>query len=138
MDKVVKFNPTTLAAPPENKHAHVVIAPAGARTAYIAGQVALDKDWNVIGAGDHGAQAEQCLRNIADALSAIGAGPDQIVEMVIIVVDYEEAMMAAINRAGEVVFGEDWPVTATTLIGAKALGHAAFLVEIKAIVALYD
>lgn len=134
---VVKFNPPSLAAPPENKHAHIVIAPS-CRTAYIAGQVALDKDWNVVGAGDHGKQAEQCFRNIADALSAIDASPEQIVEMTIIVVDYDETMMAKINSAGEAVFGADWPVTATTLIGAKALGHAAFLVEIKVIVALFD
>lgn len=138
MDKVVKLDPATLAAPPEGKHAHIVIAPAGARMAYIAGQVALDRDWTVIGPGDHGAQAEQCFRNIADALHAIGAVPDQIVEMTIIVVGYQEALMSAINLAGERVFGTQWPVTATTLIGATALGHSAFLVEIKAIVALYD
>ncbi len=138
MSQVAKFNPKSLAPPPENKHAHVVIAPAGGRTAYLAGQVALDVDGNVIGPGKHYEQTVQVFKNISDTLTEIGAKPDQIVEMTIIVVDYKQAIIDDINRAGDVVFGQDWPATATTLIGAQALGHDAFLVEVKAIVALYD
>ena len=138
MTDLVKINPDALFPPPENKHAHVVIAPAGGRTAYLAGQVALDRDGNIVGGRDHAAQIEQVFVNIRDTLAAIGAGPDRLVQMTIIVVDHNDALLPAINAAGERVFGADWPVTATTLIGAQALGHSAFLVEVNAIVALAD
>ncbi len=138
MTEIVKINPDALFPPPDNAHAHVVIAPAGGRTAYLAGQVALDRDGNVVGGRDHAAQIEQCFANIRDALAAIGAGPDRLVQMTIIVVDHHDALLPAINAAGERVFGSQWPVTATTLIGAQALGHSAFLVEVNAVAALVD
>ncbi len=138
MTDLVKINPDALFPPPENKHAHVVIAPAGGRTAYLAGQVALDRDGNIVGGRDHAAQIEQVFVNIRDTLAAIGAGPDRLVQMTIIVVDHSDALLPVINAAGDKVFGPDWPVTATTLIGAQALGHSAFLVEVNAIAALAD
>ena len=76
--------------------------------------------------------------NIRDTLAAIGAGPDRLVQMTIIVVDHHDGLLPVINAAGERVFGSQWPVTATTLIGAQALGHSAFLVEVNAIAALAD
>lgn len=138
MTALVKINPDALFPPPGNKHAHVVIAPAGGRTAYLAGQVALDRDGNIVGGRDHAAQIEQVFVNIRDTLAAIGAGPDRLVQMTIIVVDHSDALLPVINAAGERVFGAEWPVTATTLIGAQALGHSAFLVEVNAIAALVD
>jgi enamine deaminase RidA (YjgF/YER057c/UK114 family) len=137
MSTVEKINPDTLAPTPEGKHAHIVITPPGARTAYIAGQVALDRDLNIVGS-DLDTQARQCFENIKLALEALKAKADQVVQMTIIVVDYDQSQLSAINGAGEAVFGDQWPVTATTLIGAQALGHSAFLVEVNAIVALYD
>lgn len=138
MTALVKINPDALFPPPGNKHAHVVIAPAGGRTAYLAGQVALDRDGNIVGGRDHAAQIEQVFANIRDALAAIGAGPDRLVQMTIIVVDHRDALLPVIDDAGERVFGSAWPVTATTLIGAQALGHSSFLVEVNAIAALAD
>lgn len=138
MRDIVKVNPAALAPPPAEKHVHVVVVPAGCPTAYIAGQVALDRDGNVIGGRDYAAQAEQCFANIRDTLAALGVGPERVVQMTIIVVDHRDELLDTINAAGERVFGVDWPATATTLIGAKALGHSAFLVEVNAIVALVD
>jgi enamine deaminase RidA (YjgF/YER057c/UK114 family) len=136
MNDLRKINPTSLATPPDGMHAHVVVTPPNARLAFIAGQVALDKAGTVIGPGKLAAQAEQCFRNINEALLAIEALPSQIAQLTIIVVDYRQEMLAEINRAGIAVFGKEWPVTATTLIGAAALGHSAFLIEVNAIVAL--
>ena len=130
-----RLNPSTLAAPPANMHAHVMIAPAGARLAFIAGQVALDRDWQVAGT-DLAAQAEQCFRNVRLALDALGATSEQVVQMTIIVVDYRQEMLDTINEAGRRGFDGAWPVTATTLIGAQALGHSDFLVEVNAVAAI--
>ncbi len=136
MTGLTRINPATLAAPPQNLHAHIVVTPPNCRLAFIAGQVALDKDGTVIGRGRYDEQAVQCFTNIRDALVAIDAGPGQIAQMTILVVDHQDALLEVVNRAGAAVFGDEWPVTATTLIGAKALGHSDFLIEINAVVAL--
>ncbi len=136
MTKLTKINPDTLAPPMENLFANIVVTPPGARLAFIAGQVAIDRQGNVIGVGNHAEQAVQCFKNIRDALAAIDAKPDQVTQMTIIVVNYEDALLEVINKAGADVFGDEWPVTATTLIGAAALGNSVFLVEVNAIVAV--
>ena len=45
-------------------------------------------------------------------------------------------MVPVIFAAGREVFGADWPVTASVLIGVQALGHPDWLIEIDAIAAL--
>ena len=136
MTSLTKINPDTLAPPMENLFANIVVTPPNARLAFIAGQVAIDRHGNVVGAGSHAEQAVQCFKNIRDALTAIDARPDQVTQMTIIVVDYEDALLEVVNKAGAEVFGNEWPVTATTLIGAAALGNSVFRVEINAVVAL--
>ena len=63
-------NPETVSKP--GAYTHVVEA-TGSRLVFIAGQVALDKDGNVVGAGDLGAQAEQVFKNLQACLSSVGA-----------------------------------------------------------------
>lgn len=135
MTTLTKINPDTLALPMENLFANIVVTPPGARLAFIAGQVATDRQGNVVGVGSHADQAAQCFKNISDALAAIDAKPDHVTQMTIIVVNYEDALLEVINKAGADVFGDEWPVTATTLIGAAALANSAFLVEVNAVVA---
>ncbi|HWV83061.1 MAG TPA: Rid family hydrolase, partial [Hyphomicrobiaceae bacterium] len=53
-------------------YSHVAIA-SGARTIYISGQVAMDSQGNLVGAGDLGAQTEQVMRNLGLALAGAGA-----------------------------------------------------------------
>lgn len=136
MTSLTKINPDTLAPPMQNLFANIVVTPPNARLAFIAGQVAIDRHGNVIGEGSHAEQAVQCFKNIRDALAAIDAKPDQITQMTIIVVNYQDALLEVINKAGSEVFGDEWPVTATTLIGAAALGNSVFMLEVNAVVAL--
>jgi enamine deaminase RidA (YjgF/YER057c/UK114 family) len=133
---VQRINPPALLAPLGGKHAHIVVPPAGSQFAFIAGQVAFDLEGNVVGRGDYYRQSQKCFECIRDALAALQAGPGQIVKMTIYVRDYRPQMLELVSRAGTDVFGDNWPVTATTLIGVQALGMAEFLVEIEAQVAL--
>ncbi|GAA2276837.1 hypothetical protein GCM10010149_20090 [Nonomuraea roseoviolacea subsp. roseoviolacea] len=64
-----RVDPPALCPPVRGLYAHVVIAPAG-RTAYIAGQVALDASGELVGPGDHAAQARQAFLNVKLALEA--------------------------------------------------------------------
>lgn len=72
-------NPTGLPAP--KGYTHVVEVPAGARILYVSGQVPLDKDGNLVGAGDFGRQAEQVFRNLGLALTEAGASFADVVKI---------------------------------------------------------
>lgn len=131
-----RINPPSLLAPIGGKHAHIVVPPPGSHFAFIAGQVALDLQGNIVGRNDYYRQAGKCFENIRDSLAALDAAADQIVKMTIYVRDYRAEMLELISKAGSDVFGKNWPVTATTLIGVQALGMSDFLVEIEAMVAM--
>lgn len=131
-----RLNPATLAPPVMDLYSQVVIAPAG-RLAFISGQVALDADGALVGAGDHAAQARQCFLNLRLALAALGAGPDRVVKMTIHVVGHTPQRIDDVFLvAGCAVFGADWPLCASTYLGVAALGLPEWLVEIDAVAAL--
>ncbi len=133
-----KLNPPALLDPREKgaKHVHIVIPDSGQLLAHIAGQVAFDVKGELIGAGDVGKQAEQCFVNIRDCLTAIDAGPDDIVKLTMFVVDYTPAHFGLIDGAMHAVFGDKQPATAATMVGCAALAFPEFLIEIDAVVAV--
>jgi enamine deaminase RidA (YjgF/YER057c/UK114 family) len=61
----------------------ITISSGPARTVYISGQVAVDQDQNLIGAGDLRAQAMQAFRNLETALAAAGATKEDVVGFLI-------------------------------------------------------
>src|SRR3954468_19382924 len=69
--QVKRTNPPTLSKP--TGYTHVVEVTGPQKTIYISGQIAFDKDGNVVGAGDMKAQAEQVFKNLEAALPAAGA-----------------------------------------------------------------
>jgi len=72
------LSPDTLAAP--FGYSHVVDSPAG-RIVYISGQVPLDGDGQLVGAGDFEAQARQVFENLTRALEAADAAWDDVVKL---------------------------------------------------------
>lgn len=127
-----RINPDTLPQPVGGAYAQIVIA---GDHAYIAGQLGLDKDGTLIG-DDHFTQAVQAFSNLKAALAAIESRPDQIAQMTLNVAQHRPEVLEAIGRAGDQVFGADWPVTATTLIGVQVLGMPEWLIEVQATVYL--
>jgi enamine deaminase RidA (YjgF/YER057c/UK114 family) len=65
-------NPTTLPAP-GGRYSHVSRVSAG-ELLFIAGQVALDADGNLVGEGDFKAQVEATFQNLRLALESQGCG----------------------------------------------------------------
>src|SRR5262249_15177635 len=57
---------------------HIAVA-GGRRLVFVAGQVALDREFNVVGGDDLGAQTRAAMENVGRALEAVGAGWDDIV-----------------------------------------------------------
>lgn len=122
------INPPELYRPRDYTH---VVAASGARTAYISGQAASDKDGKLVGVGDLQAQANQAFANLAAALAAVGADFKNVAKVTIYVVDYRAGMRSAIQRALGEHFGDQPP--ASTLIGVTALALPEFLIEIDAV-----
>jgi len=99
------------------------------RLMFIAGQIALDADGNVIGAGDMKAQVRQVLENLKTVLASEGADFSNIVKINTFTTDIE-----AFLETGDIrreYFGSEAP--ASTLVQIERLARPVFLVEIEAI-----
>jgi enamine deaminase RidA (YjgF/YER057c/UK114 family) len=112
-------------------YSHVVAA-SGKRTIYIAGQVSVDAEGAVVGAGDLAAQTTQVMRNLGLALAAAGAGYADIVKITTFVVNYKPELRPIIGKARSPFF-EGGPPPASTLVGVSALAAPEWLIEIEAV-----
>lgn len=132
---VDRVNPSTMMPPFGNLYSQIAIAPAG-RQAFIAGQVALDREGRLVGAGDHRQQAVQCFINLRAAIEALDARPQQLLRMGIFVAGHRPELVEAIFSAGHEVFGSQWPVCASVMLGVQTLALPEWLVEVDGVVAL--
>jgi enamine deaminase RidA (YjgF/YER057c/UK114 family) len=128
--QVKRTNPPTLSAP--TGYTHVVEVPAGMKTVYIAGQIALDKSGALVGAGDMKAQADQVFKNLQAALAAAGATFADVVKMNIYTTDVSK--IQAIRDARSQYLGAALP--ASTLVQVVALARPEFMLEIEVIAAV--
>ena len=124
-----RIDPPALATIPGA--ANVVVA-SGARMVFVSGQTGVDADGKVVGS-THLEQARQALSNLRTALHSAGATEQEVAKLTIYVVDYGDAALEAIMTAAIDVLGEDYPITASTLVGVAALWQPGLLVEIDAI-----
>src|SRR5262245_621230 len=103
--QVKRTNPPTLSTP--TGYTHVVEVTGPAKLVYIAGQIALDKDGTLVGAGDMKAQAEQVFKNLEAALAAAGAKFSDVVKMNTFITDMDKA--PAMREVRARYFGETTP-----------------------------
>lgn len=111
---------------------HQVVTAQGGKAVFIAGQVALDADGQLVGKGDLRAQTEQVFKNIGTALAAVGGTPDDVVKINIYVVDYSPGALPVIREVRNRFFAEE-KLPASTLVGVQALAFEDLLIEIEAI-----
>ncbi|HEV8390692.1 MAG TPA: RidA family protein [Dongiaceae bacterium] len=99
------------------------------RIVHLKGQVALDRDGRIVGAGDMRAQLRQVLENIRVALATVGGEAGDILSLTNYVTDMEAFLAAGdIRRA---FFSTPYPVTTT--VEVARLYDRALLVEVSAI-----
>ena len=108
-------------------YSHVVVV-EGKRTIFISGQLARDRDGNIVGKGDMGAQIRQVGENIKSALEAAGATLDDLVKITTYVTDIDEFFRHVDVRMQ--YFGA---LPASTTVEVSRLSHPDFWVEIEAI-----
>jgi enamine deaminase RidA (YjgF/YER057c/UK114 family) len=126
------INPEALARP--TGYTHVVEA-RGSRTVYISGQVALDRQGNLVGIHDMKAQAEQVFQNLQAALAAVNAGFEDVVKLTYYLVDISE--IQAVRDARD-RYIDPTQLPASTAVEVRQLVREEFLLEIEAIAVLDD
>jgi len=124
------LNPSDLPTPPG--YTQVVVARPG-RTVYVAGQVALDRDGQLVGDGDFLAQCRQTFANVGRALAAAGADFTHVVKLTTFVTDM--SALAHFRAARDEVLGPaiGAPPPASTLVQVQRLFRPEFLIEIEAV-----
>ena len=95
---------------------------------FVSGQVSTDADGELVGAGDAGAQSEQCFKNVEAALTAAGAGWDDVAKITCFLVN--AADYPAYAAARQRLFPQNGPASSTVIV--SALVRPEYLVEIEA------
>ena len=133
MPKLVQsVNPPSLAKPVGYSHG---IEVQGGKTLYVSGQVAFDKDGNLVGRGDLVAQFRQICENLKAVLLARAGQLNDIVKLTIYVLD-TSAYKARLREMGAVYrefFGRHYP--AMTFLEVRGLydDDQGCLMEIEAV-----
>ena len=123
-------NPARIHPPPG--YSHVVIA-TGQRLAFVAGQAAIDEQFNIVGLGDLGAQTRKVMENLRHALDELGADWTDVVKATVYTTQPGE--YGVIGQAmSEAMGGAEPP--AQVIAGVTGLALPELLVEIELIVSL--
>lgn len=122
------INPPTLYEPVGYSH---IVQTTGGRIVTISGQVSIDADGTVVGAGDFAAQAEKSYENLGAALDAVGATPADLVRTTQYVIDLDAEKLGILREVRSRFFGDAEPAT-STLLGVAALAGPGFLFEVDA------
>jgi len=125
------LNPDVLYPSTKFGFSHAAIA-QGQRIIYCAGQVAWNKNYELIGPGSIPAQARQALENLKSVLSAAGAGPKHIVRLHTYLVGHTREDLMGVSAALAEFYGPGQPPAPNTVIGVARLAMPEFLVEIEA------
>jgi enamine deaminase RidA (YjgF/YER057c/UK114 family) len=112
---------------PSSAYSHVVLGTG--RFVAVAGQIALDEQGELVGAGDAAAQARQVFENLRRCLAGAGAGFDDVVKMTYFVTDM--AHMPAIRQVRD-AFLDPRRLPAASAVQVAGLVRPEFLMEIEA------
>jgi enamine deaminase RidA (YjgF/YER057c/UK114 family) len=124
------LNPAQIHPPPG--YSHIAVA-TGSRLAFVAGQAAIDLEFNIVGGDDLGAQTRQVMTNLRHALDELGATWDDVVKATVYTTrptEYE-TIGAAMSEA----LGGAAP-PAQVIAGVTSLALPELLIEIELVVSL--
>ncbi len=120
----------------ELKNVHPTIgyshATKAGNTLYIAGQIAKDKDGNLVGIGDIESQVRQVLTNLKNILKEAGGDLHNIVKMTTFLTHYNS--IEGYREVRGEYFTEPCPPNTLLIIDSLALPE--FMIEVEAIAVL--
>ncbi len=123
------INPESLGFP--KGYSNGMLAPAGGRLLFVAGQVAWNRDQQIVG-DDFPGQFRQSLANVVEVVRQAGGAPEHVARLTIFVTDKREylAQTRAVGEAYRSVMGRHFP--AMSLIEVKGLIEPGAKMEIEA------
>jgi enamine deaminase RidA (YjgF/YER057c/UK114 family) len=110
-------------------YSHVVEVKGG-RTLYIAGQIAVDKNGNLVGRGDFRAQVKQVFENLKSRLEEGRASFKDVVKLNYYLTDASD-LQALRDTRNSYINTENPP--ASTLVVVKQLVREEYLLEVEAV-----
>ena len=124
------INPDALGRP--RGYSNGVLAPAGARLLFVAGQVAWDAEQRIVGP-DFVEQFERALSNVLAVVREAGGAPDSLARLVVYVTDREEyrARTREVGERWRALVGRHFPAMA--LVEVSGLLEPGAKVEIEAV-----
>jgi len=127
------INPESLG--PARGYANGVLAEAGGRLLFVAGQVGWDEQQEIV-SDNFVAQFERALRNVVAVVTEAGGRPDQIARLVIYVTDKTDYKqnLRAVGEAYRKHVGKHFPAMALVEVADLLADHAK--VEIEAVAVL--
>ena len=128
------INPSALSIPTGYSHVFTV---AGGVSIYVSGQIAFNKDGQIVGVGDLGAQARQVYENLDACLKAAGATFKDVVKLVTYVVNLTPDKAATVRAVRREFLGEA-PFPASTMVGVTGLVNPDLLIEVEVIAFVSD
>jgi reactive intermediate/imine deaminase len=127
MDERVRFiNPPTVSTPTGYSHVGIAVGPL----VFVSGQIALDVEGRVVGAGDMRAQAEQVFANLGAALAAAGSDFGQVVKLTIFVTDMSQ--MPVVREVRNRYVDPARP-PASTAVEISRLARDELMLEVEAV-----
>jgi len=129
MHGLIPLNPEALGAP--RGYSNGMLAPAGGRVLFVAGQVAWDSRQEIV-APDFPTQFQQALENVVTVVREAGGGPEHVGRLTFYVTDTRAYLedLKAVGEAYRTVMGRHFPAMA--LVGVAALVEPGAVVEIEA------
>jgi 2-iminobutanoate/2-iminopropanoate deaminase len=127
--RITLMNPDTAPSPGGNYSHTVRIDLDGGALLFVSGQVALDRNGNLVGEGDMARQAEQVFDNLRTALEANGASFRDVVKITTFVTDMSALQVVRDVRKRYLAD----PPPASTTVEVAALFRPEALIEVEAV-----
>lgn len=136
MSDLVEYVNPPRSGPAQGLYSHVGKVKSGAGALlFLAGQLAVGADGELVGKGDFAAQFDQAFRNLGDVIVGMGCGFDDIVKFTTYLVhsqDIEPFMGLRAALFPKLFKGPLYPPN--TLLVVDRLVKEGFLIEVEAIV----
>jgi enamine deaminase RidA (YjgF/YER057c/UK114 family) len=123
------------ASPPQGLYSHVTRVPAGTSLLFVAGQLAVGHDGEVLGKGDFGAQFGRVFANLGAVLRGLDCSFDDVIKFTTYLVHAQDIEGFMAERAAlfpKLFRAKRYPPN--TLVMIDRLVKEEFLIEVEAVV----